>query len=285
MNKSGFKIFFEYLMVTLGCFIMASGYVLFFINNRIAPGGITGLATILYYFVHFPVGIMVLIMNIPLLLLGVITLGKKLGVKTVFAMLVFSTALQILSGLAPITNDLMLAAIAGGALVGLGSGLIFRQGSTAGGSDLIARILHKIIPSVTLGNFLFSFDALVVIVSVFAFKNYELGLYAAVAIFVSSRVVDTVIFGVDRTKAVYIISEKSDLIAQSILHELNRGVTEISAVGKYTNRQRNILLSIMRPKFVVRVQQIVKILDPEAFVFVSDVKDVMGQGFQPYLPN
>jgi uncharacterized membrane-anchored protein YitT (DUF2179 family) len=120
---------------------------------------------------------------------------------------------------------------------------------------------------------------------VFAFKNYELGLYAAVAIFVSSRVVDTVIFGVDRTKAVYIISEKSDLIAQSILHELNRGVTEISAVGKYTNRQRNILLSIMRPKFVVRVQQIVKILDPEAFVFVSDVKDVMGQGFQPYLPN
>lgn len=198
-------------------------------------------------------------------------------------MLVFSGALQALSGFVPVTGDLLLAAISGGALVGMGSGLIFRQGATAGGTDLVARILHHLFPSVTVGNYLFSFDFLVVIASVFAFGNYELGLYAAVSIFVISRVVDTVIFGVDQTKAVYIISRESDRIAERILNELNRGVTELKGVGKFTRLERNILLSVMRPKNVVQVKKIVQRIDPRAFVFISDVKDVMGEGFSPYL--
>jgi len=283
MKTSPFNILKEYFFVTLGSAAMGLGYVLFFIGNKIAPGGLTGLATVIYHFTGWSVGLTVILMNLPLLLIASFLLGKQIGIKTIFGMVSYSLFLQLFSKIPPLTNDPVLAVLFGGLLVGSGSGLVFRQGSTVGGTDLAARILHRINPAFSIGNFLFFFDASVVVISTLAFKNYELGLYAALAIFAISRIVDVVILGVDYTKAVYIISNQSDRIAERMLHELNRGVTEIQGVGKFTGETRNILLSVMRPKYIVKVKQLVQQEDPEAFVFISDVRDVMGQGFRPYL--
>jgi len=283
MGKSFTRIIKEYSFVIIGALIVGLGIKLFFIENRIAAGGFSGLATVMYHFWGFPVGVTVLIMNIPLILLSVLFLGRGLGIKTIMGMVTVSLSIDLMNFLPTLTQDLLLASLMGGVMVGGGLGVIFRQGATTGGTDLTARLVHKFLPFLSVGKFLMLFDITVVIISTLAFKSYELGLYAGVSIFITTKVMDNVMIGVDYTKAVYIISEHSDLISARILKELDRGVTALQGKGMYTGKDREMLLCVMRPKNIIRMKKIVAEEDPKAFVFISDIRDVMGEGFHPYL--
>ena len=167
----------------------------------------------------------------------------------------------------------------GGGMIGLGLGLIFREDASTGGTDLGAKIVHKVIPFISVGQLLLAIDAVVVLMAAFAFGQYELALYAGVTIFLTARVIDAVVVGVNYTKAAYIISLKSDFISRRILVDMDRGVTELKGKGLYTGNDRPVLLCVLRSRDVPHLKQIVSEIDPEAFIFISDVREAFGEGF------
>ena len=271
--------FISILSLALGCLIMALGMNLFLIPNKIVAGGLSGIGTVLYHLFHLPVGMTVLAMNLPLFLASWKMLGSSFGIKTLIATVLLSLFIDGTAFLDVLTDDLLLASIVGGGMIGLGLGLIFREDASTGGTDLGAKIVHKAIPFISVGQLLLAIDAVVVLMAAFAFDQYELGLYAGVTIFLTARVIDAVVVGVNYTKAAYIISLKSDVISKRILMDMDRGVTELKGKGLYTGNDRPVLLCVLRSRDVPHLKQIVSEIDPEAFIFISDVREAFGEGF------
>ncbi len=266
-------------VILLGSLAMALGMNFFLIPNKIVGGGLSGIGTVLYYLFGFPVGVSVLVMNIPLFLFSWKMLGRSFGVKTLVATVVLSVFIDATAFVPVLTQDHLLASLMGGGLMGLGLGLIFRQDASTGGTDLAAKIIHKILSFISVGQILLVLDALVVLMAGLVFGQYELSLYAGVTIFITARVIDAVVIGVNYTKAAYVISLKSDSISAKILQEMDRGVTEIKGKGMYTGADRPVLLCVLRSRDIPHLKQIVSDIDPEAFVFISDVREVFGEGF------
>jgi uncharacterized membrane-anchored protein YitT (DUF2179 family) len=177
------------------------------------------------------------------------------------------------------TDDLILSVIFGGVLVGLGLGIIFRNDATTGGTDLAAKIFHKLIPFMSIGQILLITDALVVVLAATVFGQYELALYASVSIFITARIIDVVVVGINYSKAAYIISLQSGRISSRILEELNRGVTELKGRGMFTGMDRPVLMCVLRSRDIPLMKKIVQDEDPQAFIFISDVREVFGEGF------
>ncbi|MDA3955599.1 YitT family protein [Oceanispirochaeta sp.] len=277
--KSFFTEIPSYLKITAACLIMALGMSLFLIPNKIAAGGLSGIGIVLFHLFNFPVGVSVLILNIPLFLLSWRLLGTSFGVKTLFATVVFSVFVDVTAFLTPMTDDLLLSVLFGGALVGLGLGLIFRENATTGGTDLAAKIIHRIVPFISIGQVLLIIDALVVVLAALVFRQYDLALYASVAIFITARIIDVVVIGINYSKAAYIISLQSGRISSRIMDELSRGVTELKGRGMFTGMDRPVLLCVLRRRDVPLMKKIVLEEDPEAFIFISDVREVLGEGF------
>ena len=283
MKDSRFSLFVkalpDYTMIAVGCIVMAMGMNLFMIPNKIAAGGLSGIGIVLFHLFNFPVGISVLIMNIPLFLISWRLLGASFGVKTLFATLALSLAIDLTAFLPALTDDLFLATLFGGAIVGLGLGLIFRKDTTTGGTDLLARIVHKIIPYLSVAQLLLFIDAVVVLLAAFVFRQYNLALYASVSLFITARVIDYTVIGVDYTKTAYVISRQSDRISKRILEELNRGVTELKGRGMYTGMDRPVLMCVLKSRDIPHMKRIVQEEDSEAFMFISDAREVLGEGF------
>ncbi len=273
----------NYVMITLGAFGVALGLNWFLIPNKIAAGGVSGLATIIYHLFGLPVGAVVLVINIPLFIAGIIILGRVFGLKTFYATIILSLFIDLTSFLEAMSHDLLLASLAGGVLVGSGLGIIFHFNGSTGGTDIAAKVIHKIMPFFSVGQILLVIDSLVVVCAGIVFQNYDLMLYAAVSIFVTARVIDAILVGVNYTNTIYIISDKSDEIARRILHDLNRGVTELSGYGKFTGEKRPVLMSVLKSRDVHRVKKLVLELDEHAFVFITSTREVLGEGFT-YMP-
>ncbi|QEN07812.1 YitT family protein [Oceanispirochaeta crateris] len=269
----------SFLKISTGCLIMALGMNLFLIPNKIAAGGLSGIGIVIYHLFNFPVGVSVLILNIPLFLISWKLLGTSFGVKTLFSTILFSLLVDGTSFLRPMTDDLILSVIFGGVLVGLGLGIIFRNDATTGGTDLAAKIFHKLIPFMSIGQILLITDALVVVLAATVFGQYELALYASVSIFITARIIDVVVVGINYSKAAYIISLQSGRISSRILEELNRGVTELKGRGMFTGMDRPVLMCVLRSRDIPLMKKIVQDEDPQAFIFISDVREVFGEGF------
>ena len=274
----------SYLIVLTGAIIVSLGVNLFLVPNKIAGGGVTGLATVVYYLSGMPVGVIMLLLNIPLFLLGIKVLGRSFGVKTLFATIALSLAIDLLSPfLNPLTDDLLLASIFGGLFVGCGLGLVLKQDASTGGTDLGAKIVHKLISYISVGQLLLIIDAMVVLTAALVFQNYELGLYATITLFITSRVIDTVIVGVNYTKAVHVISDKSEEISRKLVFEMNHGMTSLSGKGMYTGKEKNVLLCIIRRRELPHLEAVVSQIDENAFIFVTDVREVLGEGFSSHV--
>ncbi len=269
----------DFIQISFGCLVMAVGMNSFFIPNKIAAGGLSGIGVVLHHLFGLPVGMSVLVMNIPLFLVSWRLLGASFGVKTLYATIALSFAIDLMSFLNPLTRDLLLAVLFGAALEGLGLGLIFRRDATTGGTDLLARIIHKLIPHISIGQLLFIVDAMVVLLAALVFRQFELALYASLAIFISSRIIDYVVVGINYTKTAFVISRRSDAISGRILEELNRGVTELKGRGMYTGKERPVLMCVLKKRDLPHMKRIVQEEDPEAFIFLSDVREVLGEGF------
>lgn len=271
----------SYLGITSGCGLTGLGLALFLVPNKIAAGGVSGLATVLHYVLGVPVGLTMLVLNIPLFIAGLKFLGFQFGLKTLYGTLVLSLFTDTLSlVLRPPTFNPLLASIYGGILTGVGLGVVFRFGGSTGGTDLAALIFQRFFP-ISAGVGLLVVDALVITLAGIVF-NMEMALYALLALFLTSRAIDTVQEGGGYAKAALIISDHSEEIAQRILTELDRGATGIQGRGLYTNRERELLLVVVQRSEVSRLKNLVANIDPRAFVIVSNVHEVLGEGFREW---
>lgn len=249
-------LFLDYFQIVLGCYIGALGLTMFLVPNKVAAGGVSGLATVLHYLFEFPVGWTMLVLNIPLFLAGVAFLGKSIGIKTLVGSLLFSVFTEITANYPVVTRDLMLSTVYGGIIMGLGLGIVFRVRGSTGGTDLASMILNHFIPSVSVGQGILIIDFFVIISSGIAF-DWELAMYAWIALFISSKVIDLIQEGFNYAKAVYIISVKAEEISQKILTEMERGVTLLEAEGGFTRHNKYVLLCVITRLEISRLKNIV----------------------------
>ncbi|MDH7479860.1 MAG: YitT family protein [Syntrophomonadaceae bacterium] len=273
------RVAVDYLGITLGAAILASGLSVFLVPNRIAAGGVSGAATIIHYLFNLPVGMVILILNIPLFLLSLRELGFAFGLRSFYGTVVLGFFVDLFTArLAPLTMDVLLAAIYGGVVVGIGMGLVFRFKGTTGGTDLAARIINKYI-KVSLGQSLLAIDFLV-IAAAGVFFNPELAMYALLSLFVATQVIDLVQEGASFAKAALIISSKTEEITRGIFSELDRGVTTLKGRGMYTGTEHEVIYCVVTRSEVTRLKELVNRIDPLAFVVFNDVREVIGEGFK-----
>ncbi|NLO81887.1 MAG: YitT family protein [Clostridiales bacterium] len=271
------EILKDYLFLLTGTFLTALAFNFFLIPHRIAPGGFSGIATVVYHLFHIPVGITILLLNIPVFIIGVKEIGGDFGIKTIISTILLSAFIDFVK-VPSITEDSILASIYGGVLMGLGLGLVFRGNATTGGTDLLAKIIHKFCPFIGVGWILFTVDFLVVLTAAIVFGSSQ-ALYALVSLYLSARIMDLVLEGINAAKAFVVISDNAEEISRRIISELERGVTFIDGQGAYTRQKKNIILCVVNRMQVTRLKTIINEVDPMAFVLVTDVREVMGEGF------
>ena len=269
--------FFSYAQILLGCVIGAAAYPMFMTPNRIAPGGITGIATILNHLFSWPVGTVSLILNIPLFLIGFRAMGKIFVFRSLLATVIFSVLIDLLP-LGPVTNDPLLGTLYGGVLLGIGLGLIMRGGATTGGSDMVARMVHRRFQFISVGSFLFAIDFAVVLAAAFLIGTSE-ALYALINIFLAAKVMDVVIVGFSSNKACFVISSRWREISDRVLREMNRGVTQLTARGAWTGEERPTLLCVISRSEIMAFKRILREEDENAFVIIVEAHEAIGDGF------
>ena len=286
-QKHVVKKIFRYVFITFTAALYAVGIALFLNPNNLAPGGISGIAIILKkMFPGLPgVGMLILLINIPILAVGIKKFGIKFILSTMYSLIVSSVLIDILPivfNVNSVTDNKMLASVIGGATFGLGMGLMFRLDTTTGGLDIIVKIIKQKKPHLKTGQIYFLLDVVILAASAMAFKDVEVALYAAIAIYVSTVVMDRAIYGGDEATLVYIISEKRELIARRMMKEVNVGVTMIQAKGAYSNETTEVIMCVMKKQTLVKVRNILKQTDSGAFMIVSSANEVFGQGFKDH---
>ena len=266
-----------YGQIVAGCLIGGAAYPTFLVPNNIAPGGLTGVATILNYLFQVPVGVTSLMMNIPLFIIGWKAMGRVFVFRSLVATLLFSLFIDLLK-LQPVTMDPLLGTLFGGVLLGLGLGLILRGGATTGGTDMVARMVHKRFSFITVGAFLMMIDC-VVVLAAGIFISATDALYALISIFISSKVLDMVLAGLSGNKACFVISDAYDRVTKRVMVEMNRGATLLSAKGAYTGQERPVVLCVASRVEVARIKDIVREEDENAFMFITEAHEALGEGF------
>ena len=275
--KKGIK---NYLMITAGSIMTALSLVLFTVPNKIAAGGVSGVATILYHMFGFNVGIVILVINVPLFLVAIYVLGGSIGMKTLWGIITMSLAVEILTPmLQPLTNEVILASIYGGVLGGVGMGFVFRGGGTTGGTDLIAALTSYFFPHFSIGQGLFLIDGVVITLAGIVF-DVELALYAAITIFVSTKLIDIIQEGFNVSKSVFIISDHSQEIKDEILANMRRGVTALRGYGGYSGREKDVLLVTINRAEITKLKNLIRDIDDKAFVIMNEAHEVLGEGFK-----
>ena len=286
-QKQVVKKIFRYVFITFTAALYAVGIALFLNPNNLAPGGISGIAIILKkMFPGLPgVGMLILLINIPILAVGIKKFGIKFILSTMYSLIVSSVLIDILPivfNVNGVTDNKMLASVIGGATFGLGMGLMFRLDTTTGGLDIIVKIIKQKKPHLKTGQIYFLLDVVILAASAMAFKDVEVALYAAIAIYVSTVVMDRAIYGGDEATLVYIISEKREFIARRMMKEVNVGATMIQAKGAYSNETTEVIMCVMKKQTLVKVRNILKQTDSGAFMIVSSANEVFGQGFKDH---
>lgn len=276
-----------YFWIILASAAYAVGFNWCYVPNGIAFGGLTGVAQIINAVLPWaPVGTTVIVLNIPLFLLGWKLLGGRLLVSSLFAMAVSSVFIDVLDSLYqfPAMNPL-LACIYGGVLMGGSLGVIFQQGATTGGTDLIARLLKLPLPWLPMGKLLLVVDLLVIVAVALAFGSLDSALYGVVSLYISTLVMDGVLYGMDNAKVAYIISSSPEEIARAILDDMDRGVTILNGRGAWSGEEKQVLLVAFKQRQIVQLKRMVRELDPAAFLIVCEAHEVLGDGFREYKQN
>lgn len=277
------KKFKSYGIITAGSVIFALAFDWFFAANAVGMGGITGLAQVLSVLLPgLSVGVATVLLNIPLFLAGWKFIGFHLLASSLFSMAVSSAAVDLIALVHPFAPmDSMLAAVCGGAMMGAGLGIVFSQGATTGGTDIVARLLKLKFPWLPMGKLVLIPDGVVLALTAMAFGRIETALYGAVALYVCTKVMDTVLYGLDASKVAYVISENWKTISDAIL-TYDRGVTILNATGAYSGSEKHVLMVAFRQREIVEIKRIVHDADPRAFLIVCDAHDVLGEGFGEY---
>ncbi|MBQ3079264.1 MAG: YitT family protein [Clostridia bacterium] len=264
-------------LITIGVLLMTVSYNMFLVPAKIAPGGVSGVATIIHYLVGFPIGAVSLVLNAPLFLLGWRQEGRGFIVRTLISTVLLSLFIDLIP-LPTITQNSMLSAIFGGIILGAGLGLVLIAEATTGGTDLAAKMIQRKIPRLTVAWVLFILDMIVIIMAAIAFSPEE-GLYALVTIFVSTKVMDFLLEGSKSARAFNVITKKSTEIAARIMTEMERGVTCFTGTGMYSGKEVTMLYCVISNREIPRLKHIILSEDPNAFIVISEAHEVGGEGF------
>lgn len=274
------EIILEILGSIIGALIMAIGIALFLLPNQLSSGGVAGIATITYYLLNIPMGMMILIINIPLFILAIFKIGKYFFVKTLVGTASLSFFIDILDKLEPLTNDRFLACVYGGIILGIGTAILLKSNSSTGGSDLVSYLAKKYKPTLQSGNIIVIIDIIIVTLNMIFFREIEIGLYSAIAIYLMGKVIDILFEGIDFTKLIIIISDRSEEIYSGIKEKIERGTTGLYGKGMYTDKEKLVLMCVAPRREVSRIKIISRRIDPHSFIIITNSREVVGQGFK-----
>lgn len=285
MKEKVYKAISEGLLIALGTFIMSISIKFFLLPNKITTGGASGIATILFYKLNWDMGLSILFINIPLFIIAIKKIGIKFCIKGIISTALFTTFIDLIefnNYVQQNKTDMIISSIYGGLLIGFGLALVFKAGATTGGDDLLAQILRKMNIGVNLGKLMLTIDSCIIIALIITFRNINIGLYSIIAIYVSSKVIDVVFEGINRTKVINIITKNDDAITEQIIEVLKRGATVTKCIGAYTKHEYISIVCVVTIREIEKVKKIVHNVDPGAFIYISNTIEVWGKGFRKF---
>lgn len=272
----------NYLLLIFGSLIYGLSVGMFLEPKSIAPGGVTGVSIMINSVIDISVGTLVLVINIPLLIIAFFKLGREFFIKTLVTILMVSFFIDFFSRFGPASDEYILCALAGGALLAIGIGLIFHGGGTTGGSDIIVKMLRRKYPHIKTGTLFIIIDGIIASASGIVFGEIEIALYALIALLVCSSVLDFVLYGADEAKLVFIFSDKNIEIMDKIITTLDAGASFISGQGGYTKKDRKVIICALKKQRLPKLNDIVKETDDKAFMVISSASEIFGVGFKGY---
>ena len=265
----------QFIQIVVGTALVAGSTSLFLLPNQLSSGGFSGIATIVYYLLNI-----VLVLNIPLFIMSLIKNGKHFFLNAIVGTAGLSIFLNVFEKLKPITTDRFLACIYGGIIAGIGTAVILKANASTGGTDLLTQIIKAYKPNIRISNLLVILDTIIVAANVIFFKELEIGLYSAITIYIMGKMLDIFFEGIDFAKIVYIISQKNDEIAEQIGNQIKRGSTSLYGKGMYKKQDREVLFCVASRNEVREIRKIVKDIDSNAFIVITNAREVFGEGFK-----
>lgn len=273
----------KYLVITIGTFIYSAGIALFLDPNELAPGGVVGISVIASHTLGGETGTWYFLLNIPIILLGLWKFGGKFIFLSFYAIAFNSFFTNLLGTFPPVTDNLLLAAIAGSILVGMGIGTVLKVGATTGGLDIVIKVLRRKYPFMKTSTLFLTFDLIIVAMSGIAFWNFDKAMYAFISVVVNGRVLEFVLYGNDEAKLIFIVSDKTDKVLKRILEELSIGATVLTGRGAYSKNEKEIIMCVIKKHAAPRLEEIIKQEDEKAFMIVSSANEIYGEGYKNIL--
>ena len=274
------KWLFDLTLMVVGSMLIAFGTAFFLLPNQLSSGGFSGITTIFYYLFKFPMGTGIILLNLPLFLISFFKLGKSFFTKAIIGTGLLSLFLNIFDNVKAITDDRLLASIYGGILIGIGTAIILKANASTGGSDLLGNILSQFNPTMRTGRLIIIIDSIVVGINTIFFREIEVALYSAIAIYFSGQMIDLIFEGTHFAKMIFIVSSKYEEIARSIGDNIKRGSTGIYAKGMYNEEERMMLWCVASRREIVRIKKIAQKIDDKSFIVITNAREVLGQGFK-----
>jgi len=280
MKKTWLRTTRDMIIIAFAAFIYAAGISLFLDPNNLAPGGVTGISVILNRLSGVETGTLYFLLNVPIVLLGIWKFGWRFIIKTAYAIALTSFFTNLLSGQKALTEDPLLAALAGGVLIACDIGLVFKTGATTGGMDIIIKIIRQKYKYLKTGFLFQCTDMSIVAVSGFIFRDLNIALYALIAVLISGRALDYILYGQDEARMVYIITGKPVEVGRKILESLEVGITYLHGKGGWTGQEKQVIFCVVRKQLSPRVEEIVKEEDPAAFMIITSASEIYGEGYK-----
>lgn len=274
------KYIYDFILLIIGCAIMAISTSFFLLPNQLSSGGFTGIATITYYLLKWPVGTVVFVLNVPLFILSYFRIGKEFLIKGILGTIFLSIFIDIFDKFKPLTQDRILGCVYGGIIMGIGMSLVLKGSSSTGGTDLLSYIIKSYKPYYRTSNLIVIIDIVIVSLNVFFLRDIEIGLYSAITIYLMGKMLDIIFEGVYFTKMIFIVSDKYKEIAKEIEENVRRGITGLQARGMYTNEEKMMLWCISSRNETIRIKQICKRIDRNSFIVISNAREAYGIGFK-----
>lgn len=274
------EILIECIETIIGTAIMAIGISLFLLPNQLSSGGFSGIATITYYLLNIPVGTMVLALNIPLFIMTFFKIGKNFFFKSLLGTISLSVFIDFFEKFTPLTQDRFLACIYGGIIIGVGTAIVLRSKSSSGGTDLISNIIREYNHKIRMGTVIVIVDTIIIALNIIFFRELEIGLYSAIAIYLDGKMIDIIFEGIYFTKLLFIISDKNEQIAEAIGEKIKKGSTGLYGKGMYSNQDKLILVCAAPRSDIAKIKELARDIDSHCFIILSNAREVFGEGFK-----
>lgn len=280
MKKRAFRLVKKYIIISLMSLLYGAGVSLFLAPNQLVPGGLTGVSMMIHHFVALPIGTIFAIINIPIMIAALIKFGWKFIVSTIYAVFAVSFFTNYFEAMKPVTKDPLLAVLVGDMIIAFSIGMIFKQGSTSGGADIIVKFLRIKYPDIKTGSLFMAFDFIVIGLSGIIFQNVDSALYAMIGLVIMQTVMDYVLYGQDEANLVYIVTERSKELSEILVNQLELGVTYLKGKGAYSNQDKKVIMCVVKKNVYPKLENAVKDIDDQAFLIVTHANEIYGEGYK-----